>query len=438
MGGVSIALNDSYGDPFVNPASGRYIQESAIFCLPTFYTSSEQENFNKSLPVSLLYNRASWFGGFSLALQQIDNQLQNGNNSWLNSPEKLSNRSRQNHYLHLFIGREILKNSTHLGISYFLSDLNAVDGIDYLYSNSSEVEQEGKINDYRIGVSHIFSADHTVELLLLHHRFNMTYSVVSPTWWDVSNDFVWPMDYIEENKDRTHTWGGHLRYLYPLKESSCQIGSIITMNYKTHPKIPNYDLMNIPRDPGNSYAYNFGAGIAKSSDSLNFAIDIIYEPIWSNTWAEAATATQTAGGNVIPPGEKTVNNDFQFYNYHLRTGFSNENRKAGIQLGLAMSSINYRLKQNDRILERRRNVEESWFEWHFSWGLLFKFSSFNLHYQGQLTHGLGRPGIDMGRNIMFSSASMQSDIIMAPAGDLTLEETAIITHRFMLTVPLGK
>jgi hypothetical protein len=356
---------------------------------------------------------------------------------WQVNPEKLSSGSRKNHYLHLFAGREIIKNSTHLGISFFLCDLNAVDGIDYLYANSSEVIQEGKIHDYRLGLSHVIKKLHTLELLLLHHRFNMTHTVVYPTWrgWE---DSVWPTDRLEENKDRTHTWGGHLRYLYPIKESSWQVGSIFTMNYKTHPKIPNYDLMNIPRDPGNSYAYNFGFGIAKSSDTLTFGIDCIYEPIWSNTWAEAASATPTVNGKVISPGEKTVNNDFQFYNYHLRTGFSTEGQKFGVQLGMAMSSINYRLKQYDFIVERRRNVEESWFEWHFSWGLLFKFSGFNLHYQGQVINGLGRPGIDMGGRLFLADAAMKSDIILAPAGDITLEETAIITHRFMLVVPLGE
>jgi hypothetical protein len=441
MGGVSIALNDTYGDPFNNPVSGRNIRESSIFCLPTFYKSTAYENFNKSLPVTLLYNSTSWFGGCCLTLQQINNQLENVRNQWPENPQKLSSQSRKNHYLHLLVGREVIKNTTHLGISFFLSDLNAIDGIEYLYANSTDVEQEGKIYDYRLGLSHIFKSQQTVELLLLHHRFTMIHRVVYPTWWgweDLSRDYIFPMDRIEEHKDRTQTWGGHLRYLYPIKQNRWQLGSIVTMNYKTHPKIPNYDLMNIPRDPGDSYAYNVGFGIAKSTDSLKFGIDMIYEPIWSTTWAEAPSAISTSSGKVISPGAKTVNNDFQFYNYHLRTGFSNEGRVFGIQLGMAMSSINYRLKQQDYVLEQRRNVEESWFEWHFTWGMLFKFSGFNLHYQGMLTHGLGRPGIDMERSMRLSSASMQSDIMLAPAGDLTLVETSTITHRFMVVVPLGE
>ena len=30
-----------------------------------------------------------------------------------------------------------------------------------------------------------------------------------------------------------------------------------------HPKIPNYEIMNIPRDPGTSWSYNLGVGIAR-------------------------------------------------------------------------------------------------------------------------------------------------------------------------------
>ena len=426
MGGISIAFDDTYKDPFCNPVCGRKIQKSTVFCLPTFYTDSEQENFNKSLPVALLYRHAEWFSGFCLSLQEINNQSKI-NNMWWISSEKLSSRSRKNHYIHLFAGREVIKHTTYLAGSFFLSDLNAVDGIDYLYTNSTGIEMEGNIHDYRLGLSHIFENHHTVELLLLYHRFNMTHDVVY---------FYWPFDDTEKYEDHTNTWGGYLRYLYPFINNSWQIGSIMTMNYKTHPKIPNYDLMNIPRDPGDSYAYNFGIGIAKSTDSLRFGIDMIYEPIWSNTWAEALSNTYSITGKIIAPGEKTVINDFQFYNYHLRAGFGSQGRIIGIQLGITMRSVNYRLKQDDFILERKRNVEENWFEWDFTWGLLLKLSGFNFHYQGKVSYGQGRPGIDTNNRISYASVGMQSDIILAPAGDLTLAETAILTHRIMIDVPL--
>jgi hypothetical protein len=433
MAGVSVALTDPYESVFINPVSGRFICETTIFCLPTFYKSSDLANFNKSFPIAILHHHGPWYGGLTLSLQELDSQLKNNT---LNSPAgqvKLSNSSRKNHYVHLAFGREMIKATTHIGGSFFWSDLNAIDGLGCLYATSTEVDQEGTILDYRVGISHLFDEKHTLEFLLLHHRFNMIHHVIYANWPVLS---FWPMDGIDEHKDRTHTWGGHLRYLYPVDGTAWQLATILTLNYKSHPKIPNYELMNIPRDPGNSWAYNIGFGIAKSTDSLSFGIDFIYEPIWSNTWAEANTDTRSTSGKVFHPGDKTVINDFQFYNYYLRAGFSKENRVFGLQMGLAIKSVNYRLKQQDHILERWRSAEESWFEWHFTWGLLLKFSNFNLQYQGMATHGLGKPGIDTGGMRELSYAGIKSDIILAPAGDLTLVETAIITHRFMLSVPL--
>ena len=430
MGNISIAFNDTYKDPYNNPVTGRNIHKSIIFCLPTFYTQSEQKYFNKSFPLSLLLRRNSWFAGFCLALQQVNNQPLNNRDSWQIIPETLSGHSGRNQYLHLFAGKEIRKNTTNLAWSFLMSELNAVDGIDYLYSNSARVELHGNIYDYRVGLSHCIESLHTFELLLLHHRSNITHKVIYPSWLD------WSMDNAIENKDRTNTWGGHLKYLYPINKNYWQLGCIVTINYKTHPKIPNYDLMNIPRDPGNSYAYNFGIGIAKSIDSLKFGIDMIYEPIWSHTWAVATNNLHTNSDKIINPGEKTVNNDFQFNNVHLRTGLYSQGRVIGIQLGLAVSSINYRLRQNDFVLERKRRAEENWFEWNFTWGLVLKLSGFDLYYQGQVLYGLGIPGIEMQNRLMYAGEDFKSDLVVAPAGDLTLQDTAILTHRIMIAVPI--
>ena len=36
------------------------------------------------------------------------------------------------------------------------------------------------------------------------------------------------------------------------------LGWVATTNLMSHPKIPNYEIVNIPRDPGRSTAYNVG------------------------------------------------------------------------------------------------------------------------------------------------------------------------------------
>ena len=72
LGGVSIALADSIGDPFVNPATTARLQASRFFTTPTVYSISGHAGGGRSLPFAMLARRASWYGGLALALQQVD------------------------------------------------------------------------------------------------------------------------------------------------------------------------------------------------------------------------------------------------------------------------------------------------------------------------------------------------------------------------------
>ncbi|NIX25121.1 MAG: hypothetical protein GWN07_37115, partial [Actinobacteria bacterium] len=44
------------------------------------------------------------------------------------------------------------------------------------------------------------------------------------------------------------------------------VGVMVTVNRKTHPKLPNYVIMNIPRDPGVSTAAQVGFGVARDHE----------------------------------------------------------------------------------------------------------------------------------------------------------------------------
>src|SRR5436309_1819710 len=72
MGGVTIALPDSIGDPYVNPATTVRLPASRFFSSPTVYTVSEDAGGGRSLPFALLARRGNWFGGLAIALQQVD------------------------------------------------------------------------------------------------------------------------------------------------------------------------------------------------------------------------------------------------------------------------------------------------------------------------------------------------------------------------------
>src|SRR5256885_9946932 len=69
LGGVSIALPDSLGDPFANPATTARIRASRFFSSPTVYGVSRGAGGGRSLPLAMLARRASWYGGLALVLQ---------------------------------------------------------------------------------------------------------------------------------------------------------------------------------------------------------------------------------------------------------------------------------------------------------------------------------------------------------------------------------
>ena len=54
----------------------------------------------------------------------------------------------------------------------------------------------------------------------------------------------------ELNEDRTRTLGGHFEWERRLAAEGWRIGTTRTANHKSHPKIPNYKIQDIPGDPG--------------------------------------------------------------------------------------------------------------------------------------------------------------------------------------------
>jgi len=72
MGGPSIALADTLLDPFRNPAKGARLAVPRFVSSPTFYGVSNRTGGGRTLPLAAFTQRGAWYGGLSLALQEID------------------------------------------------------------------------------------------------------------------------------------------------------------------------------------------------------------------------------------------------------------------------------------------------------------------------------------------------------------------------------
>jgi hypothetical protein len=217
----------------------------------------------------------------------------------------------------------------------------------------------------------------------------------------------------------------------------------------SHPKLPNYEIeqvvVPIPWDPGHSAAYNVGVGASQALRSATFGLDVIYEPILSHTWGEAPTPLTTANGGTVPTGGKTTENHFRFSNAIVRTGFSQDFRFAGVespvklQLGVAMHSINYWLRQFDHVQLTGRRQAERWTEWTKTWGVSFRPAHVEIRYLGRITTGVGRPGIvaDPPTGVFDVRAAASSfNIVAAPSGPLTLTDIKVLTHQLSVSLPL--
>jgi hypothetical protein len=437
MGGVSIALDDPSLDPFINPAKGGRIQGVYLFSAPVFGNITKNNGGIRTLPLGALLGSDRWFGGMTLAVQQYRAPERAGVSAW-NSIYSLADKNANNLYAAGLIGTKFPGSGISLAASISWAGLESMQGVDFLYGNSSRIEQSGHIVDYRVGLLHEKARRPAFEMLLLHNQVRMTHDLYYRTWfWEgdlISNRRV---ANIVRELDQTDTWGLHLGSMIPLRNADSRAGFIFTANRKSHPKIPNYELMNIPRDPGISWAFNFGAGVSHATDSGALAMDLVFEPIWSHTWADAAEPVRNQSGVVmIPAGGKTVENYFYFTNGVIRLGLSGQDKTVGFQLGLQTRFISYRLEQTNFITGTRRSQKE-FAEWTPSVPQPESFR-FQIRYTGRLTAGTGQPGVEFsnfnwrGREAL----AADSNFILAPSGSLTLDEAVVLTHQISVAIKL--
>ncbi|MGH7615188.1 MAG: hypothetical protein ACREMW_14250 [Gemmatimonadales bacterium] len=454
MGGVSIALSDSLLDPFRNPALGARVATVRLFSSPTVYSISRQSGGGRTLPLAVLGRGGRWFGGLSVAVQQVEGsgplnpqpvfELPRG--SPVPIPQGIpgtADRTHGNTYAFASLGRDLGRGLS-LGGNVLMSRLHGLDGIDLLYPGSQGLAQSGRRLDLRIGLLKQWSGSRSLEALILHDRFSMTSDVTYlDLFWDPGTQQFVQTPRVEHNLDRARTSGLHLAYQRPLTASGWRIGWIGTFNYVSTPRIAPSEVVTIPRDQGHSAAYNLGMGFSKTRGPATFGIDAIYEPIWSTSWAVADVPLITDLGDTIPAGGRTMVNRFRFSNVVLRLGVSRDvaladmQQGVGLELGLSLRSVHYRLTQTDRLAATEQPFRNGWVEWSPSWGLSLRFPELELRYRGRVTNGAGRPnvfGFFGGPEPL--TARAPDSFLLPPSSVLDLAGVTTMTHQISLSLPL--
>jgi len=305
MGNVRIALDDALLDPFVNPAKATRLKAGLLSVAPMLLNQSNARGGGKTLPISGIFTSGAWSFGGLFAMQQLDRtQL-----TW-NAP--LSERAASNQYLTAIIARRF-GDGYSLGASVYSATLEAEQGVDQLYSGADRIVQDGSASDARVGLTRQWGGGQKFEVMVLRSNFDMTHDVHYPSFQTFTppNTFTPVAARAENFRDHTTTWGAHSEYSRPVGTEGWTLGVLGTINRLSHPKIPDYRINNVftvPRDPGHTWAYNAGVGMSRVLGSGTFGFDVILEPMYSTTWAEAAKDTVTARGTTILKGAHTVDN----------------------------------------------------------------------------------------------------------------------------------
>lgn len=453
MGGSFLAIDDPLGDHFENPA--KEVKAGQFFSTPTFYRYNNAGKSGRTLPIGANFANNKVFGAASWTMQQLVTTNTNwGWGGWCCpscfcaladvavQSRDADRASQQNHYVSGSLGYRVPHSKSSIGASVFYAKLNEMDGITLLYPNANEIVQEGNVQLYKMGYATTWGNDRRFEALALLHRVDMKHDVRYQTWvWDEKLQTGKTETRIENNADETNTFGVHLKYRQPIS-NSWRLAFATTANFKAHPHIPNYEIMNVPRDPGNSQAFNYSAGLARITPNATFGIDVSYQPVWSHTWADTIEPIKSAQGNIIPKGGKTVDNRFVFNNTAIQMGLSTKllKNKANLQLGIGAFTYDYNLKQENYVENTKRNMNYNWTEWTSSLGLAYHFKDFDLRYVGRMTTGTGTPfttgGTWNNADAMAFSGGARADILVAPQGGLGLSEAPVVTHQLGITIPI--
>ena len=433
MGG-GLALRDLDLDPFSNPARAARIAGVRLAASPNLYSIPEQDGSGRTLPVSAFADAGGPFVGGAFAVQELESAFAT---SWWsrNSSSVRTDRFAHNTYGFGLVGHRIATRGLDIALSAAYSRLDKVHAVDLLYPQSRAIEQEGKISDIRLGVSKAFAGERELEAVLVRNAVDVRHDVTYVDWrWDApTQQAIFSPPRIELNRDQTTTWGAHLKYSAPASDPRWRWATALTANVKSHPKIPNYEFMSIPRDPGDSYAFRAAIGGARVDAVSRIAFDLSYEPVWTSTWAEAAEEIVTERGTVIPKGGMTVENEFVFSTYNMHAGYSHRWEQLDLQLGIGFRNVSYALDQYNALTGVQRDQDESWREITPTWGLSFDLPGVELRYAGQRRGG----GFSFERAQPVFASEPGPDIVAAPTSPLSMDVTRVVSHQFTIAVPIG-
>lgn len=384
MGGVSIAVRAGLQDLFINPGNYDPSTRSQWFINPrlSHWNFSQEtsmryngqshgfyleQNSAKSgiftFPLGFLFASKNIYTGAMAGVQALSAH------NWQSAHFKASNFP-WSWFGGLYLAR--IKMAIGVGVDYVR--IRGVDGVYLLYPNAMRLTQKGSARQLRLGLSGTrANEDH----------------------WSLSGSGYWFKILQTErnlvNKDENNGWLIQANYMKKIS-APLTLGVSIVADWRHHPKIPEYPLAGIPRDPGNTQALNFGLGLKWQNESTLFALDLIYEPVDVKTWADAAADFTNWDSTFYRAGKVIMRNDYQFSNRMIRTGVQiKPTRWLSFATGALVKLYQYDYYQNDFLnhTERTGKPQRQWSETTWTGGIKIHTGNLVLTYSLRLQTGTG-------------------------------------------------
>ncbi len=384
MGGTSIAVRDGLQDIFINPGNYDPDTGSQWFVTPRLshwnFSQEFSTRYNDQRAVPFLEQNSAGSSiftlpvGFILSSKKIYTAAMAGFQA-LSADNQQSAHFKASNYPWTWLGGiYVPRFKTAIGVGVDYVRIRGIDGVYLLYPNAAQLSQKGSAKQFHLGMSGTLANEDHWNLAVSRYLFKIL---------QTEQNVV--------NKDENDGWWMQAHYMKKISEP-LTLAALFVADWRHHPKIPEYPLAGIPRDPGNTQALNFGFGLKWQSEKTLFGLDIIYEPVDVKTWADAATEFTHWDGRVYRVGDVTQRNDYQFANRLIRSGIQiKPTRWLSLATGAQVKLYQYDYYQNDFLnhIERTGKPQRQWSETVWTGGIKIHTGKMVLNYSLRVQTGTG-------------------------------------------------
>ena len=403
MGNASIALPDTLGDPFVNPATATRLQGLTIFASPTRsswtndpgqavitrwgVTEYPGQGIN-TLPVGAYLHSSEIMAGAFFAYQKSSAEhtrpyLDNFYGLTHGLPGDVHYDGGENFFLFGLFGYEPHESGLSLATSVMWARYRSIDGVNLLFPGMNSLDQRGSMWELKVGAYEQLNESDIVELVGARRRFLASYYaafsrgypsvVVSVPSTDAEDEWLVRARY-------SRAFGPHWT-----------LGALFAVNWKDYPTLPVYAPGAVPPGSGNAAAYNLGMGAAWSDESRAVVFEYAFEPILSRMRMTAVVQDNPGG---FLPVLRTTENRFRFSDHLLRVGLLTRTSIGWLDwsVGSQLHYYSYALTESDRLTASSEDSRKDWLEPLVTGGLTVRFSRLALVYTFGVSLGAGVVG----------------------------------------------